>query len=226
MFDFIAYVIIIPTKTTRETLMHSKNNVHWIGIDHDWKQRLESNPWSRFFKGNPFDHFYGAETLNMLNLRQKILDYAGEDVCLPFGYNDLDPFGSVLLQHAQPFELKEAIKADFMPTNMCYVNNCYIVHRYPELFELCYGFYMDEKGMWREHAWVVTKNNRMVELTNTGNAYFGINLTKLGLDKGFIAMQINDNTIRDYCQFDEEIYDFVDFINELDKKNKTDEKTR
>ncbi len=152
--------------------MLEKNGVQWEGFDSDYKERLSGASWSIYFKGNPFLVF-GHKTMFNLALKNKVLDFAGEDVCLHERMFDADSH----------LDMKIIAKGTSFPTGATLINapmtarDCFVnAWKYSQKhnLSLCLGFYMDASGLWRKHAWCVDFVMNVVETTKLGVAYWGV----------------------------------------------------
>lgn len=161
--------------------MFSKNNVEWLGIDDEYRHNLKSLAWSRYYQGNPFLVFK-ENTLLYLGMRETILDYAGEDVCVnPMIYNPELKLDLKINTCGKPFYLSDAALVEEMPASQCF-SNAYQYSRQNGL-QLCLGFYLGEEGMWRKHAWCLDHDGKVIEVTNLGIAYFGFVIDGSDMDE-------------------------------------------
>ena len=151
-----------------------KNGIYWEGFEEDYKHRLQQAPWSKYFKGNTFSH-YKDKTMMYLTLKEKILDYAGEDVCIhPAVYSLSDELDLKILIEGKPFKNPVLALEPLMETSQCFYNAAEAVFSIPSVKRICLGFYMDESGLWRKHAWCLDENQNLIETTKLGSAYYGV----------------------------------------------------
>lgn len=139
---------------------------HWNPIDSDWKKSLKERWWATNYQG-----VVPEEQTKLLPLRDKLLSFGGEEVCLPAYEEDLER----LLADGQFWYGDRVIKMQGLP-NQCHSNssNCWDVNR--DKIVLCTGYGLSKDGMWRQHSFCIKinpKRNYVVETTVDWVGYFG-----------------------------------------------------
>lgn len=157
--------------------MYTKNGVVWSGLDAAWRERLKDTFWSTNSKFNIKESMPENDYLLFSNLKKMLLDFAGEEVCLIF----FDPnchLTQAFSERAEHCSVKDIELNEYLPKSNCHTNAAYLVSCVDPSLHLYYGYYMDKEGMWREHSWCVNpKTGNVVEVTNKGSCYYGINLS-------------------------------------------------
>ena len=107
----------------------------------------------------------------MLELRDKLLSFGGQEVCLPCYEQDLVN----ILDRGQ---LWLGDRLNFMKglPSQCHLNSarCWDANRSRAV--LCTGYALSEDGLWRQHSWCVhlrPRKNVVVETTVPRIAYWG-----------------------------------------------------
>ena len=178
--------------------MYNKNNISWTGLDHEWRERLKDVFWSNN-TNTDLKFLMPEKDLTIFNnLKKTLLDFAGEEVCLPF----FNPECKITENFSKKavYCSKENIEASvYLPSNGCHTNAAYLVAVVDPSLDLYNGYYMDESGMWREHSWCVNpKTGVIIEPTNAGHCYFGVNLSEWdNQEEIFIECNLNEYDIND-----------------------------
>lgn len=137
-------------------------------IDPEWKERINEKWWGTGYKGSLF-----STNPDILKLRDHLLAFGGEEVCLPVKEPDLNN----ILQYGQLWTGRpvRTIKGD---RSQCHRNVAYLWHTNQEngnIF-ICTGYALSDDGMWRQHSWalILDQNKReIVETTKKRVAYYG-----------------------------------------------------
>lgn len=161
-------------------------------IDDEWLERLSNNYWATNFKGNvendcPKDVL--PEVRRAFKLRDKILTFGGEQVCMPFIDNDTQN----IIDRGQLW-YGDRVIMDYGYTSQCHYNSSVIWEKQRNDEEkdirIVTGYALFEDGMWRSHTWCVLvqeEENIVVETTVEHVAYFGFVLTELEAKLFFIS---------------------------------------
>lgn len=147
--------------------------------DDEWKERIRCGMWwyhendtaPTLAPGRTFDY-------NLFALRDKLLSFGGEEVCLPAYEEDL--FN--ILKYGQlwysSFESKKG------EPSQCHRNACYCWDKNEDYADgtlrICTGYALSADGMWRQHSWLAYKTPRsvhIVETTEPRKLYFGFAMT-------------------------------------------------
>jgi hypothetical protein len=131
--------------------------------DADWKARLDE-------RGFTPDHPFEIPQLEPLKTR--LLAIAGTAVVLPGHEPDLD----YILNRGEVWRGYNAISRKGQPCH-CHANSAELWERDKSL-TLCTGYAMTNDTVWRQHSWVLTPNNVVIETTTPRLLYFGFRMTK------------------------------------------------
>ena len=111
----------------------------------------------------------------LFDLRQKLLDFAGEAVCFPGYEEDLDN----ILNYGQ-FWIGNNIKLMRGEPSQCHANSCNLWEQNKDITRICTGYALSEDGMWRQHSWIIwhkARSNQIIETTVPRILYFGFVMT-------------------------------------------------
>lgn len=149
--------------------------LEWNPIDGDWKKRIEeASPfWFRGCnQGSAKDnlHFKG-----LLELRDKLLSFGGDAVCLPKYEEDL----LSIMEHGQLWygDRITMMKGD---SSQCHRNSALCWHENRDKTCIVTGYALTADGLWRQHSWLSwlkPRKNRIIETTLKRIAYFGVAMT-------------------------------------------------
>lgn len=132
-------------------------------MDEAWKKRVRQD----FWWGRKGPEAGIAPIL--YELRDKLLTFGGESVCLSFG----EPDAEEILACGQFWHGYRAIRKRGH-NNRCHENSLHLYLQYG--YQLCTGYALSDDGMWRQHSWCIYKTPRttkIVETTEPRVAYFG-----------------------------------------------------
>ena len=105
----------------------------------------------------------------LYELRDKLLTFGGESVCLSFG----EPDAEEILACGQFWHGYRAVRKKGRACR-CHDNSLHLYFQYG--YQLCTGYALSDDGMWRQHSWCIYKTPRttkIVETTVPRVAYFG-----------------------------------------------------
>lgn len=111
----------------------------------------------------------------LFDLRQKLLDFAGEAVCFPGYEEDLDN----ILNYGQ-FWIGNNIKLMRGEPSQYHANSCNLWEQNKDITRICTGYALSEDGMWRQHSWIIwhkARSNQIIETTVPRILYFGFVMT-------------------------------------------------
>lgn len=111
----------------------------------------------------------------MLELRDKLLSFGGQEVCLPVHEEDLVN----ILDRGQLW-IGDRITMMRGRPSQCHMNSAYCWDANKDKAVLCTGYALSQDGIWRCHSWCVhlkPRKNRVVETTVERIAYFGFVMT-------------------------------------------------
>lgn len=141
-------------------------------MDKAWKESLKDRWWSTNSIVKPANEAEAAERRRMFALRDKILSFGGEEVCMAFDEEDYD----AIMQRGQLFYGNHAQMMPGAPSQ-CHSNSAYLWDANRGRCQIATGYALSEDGMWRQHSWVVqplTVSWRIWETTEKRVAYFGV----------------------------------------------------
>jgi len=156
----------------------------WDSMDEDWIINLKDKFWCTQYKGDIRKELSIARPEmkqraiimeQMLNLRDKVLLFGGQEVCMPF----LNETVRAIIDRGQLWYGDEAVMKKGLPSQ-CHYNSAKLWEKYKEKFKIVTGYALSLDGMWREHSWCVEvrpRKNRIVETTEPRVAYYGMTLT-------------------------------------------------
>jgi hypothetical protein len=160
------------------------NSLTWNKINENWMQNLkESNPWwLKGHIGNPLEAWEEKKRdhiASILQLRDKLLSFGGEEACMPGIEDDIDKITS-----RGQFWYGNRIKMMKGQPSQCHRNACDLWDANrdnPKVrVHIATGYALTEDGMWRQHSWLVLikpRANKIVETTQRRIAYFGFVMT-------------------------------------------------
>lgn len=145
-------------------------------IDNDWKERLKGFWWAT--------NYTGAIEMNdcrkkMLNLRDKLLEVAGEEMCMTYDEEDIDnilEYGQFWIGGKKNTYMKKG------KPGQCHRNSCNLYESNKNNNKLngklliATGYALSKDNMWRQHSWLVLRKARswkIIETTEERELYFG-----------------------------------------------------
>lgn len=148
-----------------------KDSVKCQPMDDDWKTRCKEDMF--WFQDTLEDmkKMHPSMDERLFDLRQKLLDFAGEAVCLPVYEEDLDN----ILNYGQ-FWVGNNIKLMRGEPNQCHANSANLWEQNKDTTRICTGYALSNDGMWRQHSWLIwhkARSNQIVETTVKRVAYYG-----------------------------------------------------
>lgn len=154
---------------------HAKNTVAWRPMSDEWKERCKNNSfWFQDTVEEAKKMFPGMNE-RLFELKGRLLDFAGEAVCLPGYEEDLEN----ILEYGQ-FWLgynAERMKGEAF---QCHQNSARIWQQNKEETVICTGYALSVDGMWRQHSWLIhrkARSNKIVETTRPRVLYYGFAMT-------------------------------------------------
>lgn len=154
---------------------HAKNTVAWQPMDEEWKENCKNNAfWFQDTVEEAKKIFSGMDE-RLFELKARLLDFAGEAVCLPGYEEDLEnilEYGQFWLGYNAEMMRGEACQ--------CHANSARIWEQNNERTTICTGYALSVDGMWRQHSWLIhrkPRSNKIVETTRPRILYYGFALT-------------------------------------------------
>ena len=134
-------------------------------MDESWKSWCRANSW---WANDPKP---GSDVpAGMYELRDKILTFGGDMVCMAFDEPDLDN----ILKYGQLWIGYNPIRVRGR-SSRCHENSLMLTFRNPN-YRLCTGYALSDDGMWRQHSWCIEKRPRSIKIIETTEPrvlYFG-----------------------------------------------------
>lgn len=158
--------------------LHAKNTVAWRPMSDDWKERCRSN--SFWFQDTVAEakKMFPEMDERLFELKARLLDFAGDAVCLPPYEEDLEN----ILEYGQ-FWLgynAERMRGEACQACQCHANSARIWEQNQDKSVICTGYALSADGMWRQHSWLIhrkARSNKIVETTRPRVLYYGFALT-------------------------------------------------
>lgn len=141
-------------------------------LDKGRKKGLENQWWSTNSICTPSNKNEAAKMNKMFALRDKLLAFAGHEVCMPLTDADYD----AIMQRGQFFYGDHARLKEGLPSR-CHYNSACLWAANKGHCQICTGYALSKDGLWRQHSWVVqplTVSWRIWETTVKRLAYFGV----------------------------------------------------
>ena len=111
----------------------------------------------------------------LFDLKERLLSFAGEAVCLPAYEPDLEN----ILSYGQ-FWLGYNAERMLGEDCHCHSNSALLWEVNKDKTVICTGYALSADGMWRQHSWLIHRNprsNRVVEITRPRVLYYGFAMT-------------------------------------------------
>lgn len=144
-------------------------------IARDWKETISHQWWGTCATPNPKNEKEAAAMKKMFLLRDRLLSFGGEEVCLPL----VDPDYDAVMERGQFFYGKN-IRMRKGRACQCHRNAAYLWKDSNKSMQICTGYALSSDGMWRQHTWLMQPLERrwqIIETTVRRLAYFGAILT-------------------------------------------------
>ena len=136
-------------------------------ISEQWKNAFSHQWWAKANR----DKLENDEK-DYLPLFDKLLSFAGEEVCMPFMGRDLN---EILTYGQFWFGLdSNKVRGD---SGRCHSNSAGLYETNQDETLICTGYGLTEDGMWRQHSWLMRlkpNSNVIIETTDSRIAYFGV----------------------------------------------------
>lgn len=149
---------------------HIKGSVKWNPMSEDWKSRCKERFWGQNTL-KEMKQMHPQMDNRLFELRAKLLDFAGEAVCLPDYEEDLDN----ILKYGQ-FWLGNNVKHMKGEPSHCHSNASNLWEQNKDITNICTGYALSDDGLWRQHSWLIwhkARSNQIVETTTSRIAYYG-----------------------------------------------------
>jgi len=153
-------------------------------IDEEWKNNLKESDqfWFSGFVRKIEDIFLPNEIVNIkkiLILRDKLLEFGGEEACMVFSEENVDN----ILNKGEFWYGDKCLKIKGEDSR-CHSNSAYLWETNKDKVVLCTGYALSEDGMWRQHSWCIEiKSGIIIETTVKRIGYFGFIFTNEEAEK-------------------------------------------
>ena len=151
--------------------LHAKNTVAWRPMSEEWKERCRNNAfWFQDTLEEAKNMAPGIDE-RLFELKDCLLDFAGEAVRLPEYEEDLEN----ILEYGQFWLGYNAERIPGEPCQ-CHENSALLWRENKEITNICTGYALSEDGMWRQHSWLIhrkPRSNKIVETTLPRVLYYG-----------------------------------------------------
>lgn len=151
--------------------------IHTQKMSKDWIERTSHLFWSTSYEGNT--ELLKPIFQEMLGLRDFILTFGGDQVCMPFIEDDIQK----ITERGQLW-YGDRSKMIIGRNNGCHENSAILWEENrligQENRHLATGYALSDDGMWRQHSWIVDTSRDetfIIETTTERVAYFGFVLT-------------------------------------------------
>lgn len=152
-------------------------------MDNEWLHRLSDKFWATNYSGILHREYPGHLIPYLkiaLRLRDKILTFGGEQVCMPFLESDMP----LVLDRGQLW-YGDRVIVNLGRSRQAHYNASVIWKNKrknkDELVRIATGYALSDDGMWRSHTWCVLveeESNTIIETTEERLAYFGFVLSE------------------------------------------------
>lgn len=158
----------IPMNPKEKTL------ISWKLMSKDWKNWCRKKFWFQ----NTMEEakgLYPAMDERLFTLKDKLLSFAGNAVCLPDYEEDLEnilDYGQFWIGYTAELVKGQACH--------CHANASRIWEKNKDTMTICTGYALSDDGMWRQHSWVAQKQpcmHQIIETTERRVLYFGFAMT-------------------------------------------------
>lgn len=167
--DFDEYTIYSESKSKK-----IKDTIKWNPMGEEWKSNCANNFW---FQKSLEDMKKHHPTMDdrLFSLKEKLLSFAGDAVCLPGYEEDL----TEILDCGQ-FWIGNNIKMMRGLPSQCHYNASRLWEQNKNQSHICTGYALSPDGMWRQHSWLIwnkARSNQIVETTVPRILYYGFVMT-------------------------------------------------
>lgn len=105
-------------------------------------------------------------------LKEILLDIGGWAACIP----GIEPDIEKIMTRGRRFPGKSIMMKG--EPSQCHSNSAFCWDENREISKICTGYALSRDGMWRQHSWVFTRDQRVVETTERRVQYFGFIMTE------------------------------------------------
>lgn len=144
-----------------------------IPMDNEWKNNLKDFWWATNYTGNISE--LSKNQKDLLQLRDRLLSYGGEQACFAYIEDDLDK----IMSRGKIFVGPGNTKMMKGQPSQCHKNSCnlYQANKGVNDLRICTGYALSKDGMWRQHSWLIWFKDdntfKIVETTTRRELYFG-----------------------------------------------------
>lgn len=151
-----------------------KNTIKWTPMSEDWKNTSKHLFWMQDTVDDALS-IHKTMDPRLFELKERLLKFAGEAVCLPATEDDLDN----LLEYGQ-FWIGNNVKFMKGVPSQCHRNASRLWESNKDKCRICTGYALSDDGMWRQHSWCIwnkARSNQIVETTLPRILYYGFAMT-------------------------------------------------
>jgi len=127
------------------------------------------------------DHYTNNETLGTTDVSSAIkalclhmLEFGGNQVCVPFTEKD----SKRLIRRGRQIS-NNNYKLILGARNQCHANCANLWKEDRKIYKIMTGYALSDDQMWRQHTWLLHRENFVIETTETRVAYYGFALNRL-----------------------------------------------
>ena len=107
----------------------------------------------------------------LIPLREKLLSIDGLEI-VPRPETDLEK----ILENGHLFDNPVEVISGL--PSQCHSNCAHIWFHYQDDCKIAVGWGLSDDGLWRQHTWIITHDDRLLETTEERIKYFGVKLNK------------------------------------------------
>ena len=165
---------------------HAKESLVWKPMSEDWKENCREEFWFQDTVKEAI-RLHPQMDRRLFDLKERLLSFAGEAVCLPAYEPDLEN----ILSYGQ-FWLGYNAERMLGEDCHCHSNSALLWEVNKDKTVICTGYALSADGMWRQHSWLIhrkPRSNRVVETTEPRILYYGFAMT-LELCEKFVSYNV------------------------------------
>lgn len=144
-------------------------------FDKKWENNIKDMWWYHKNTTPPVCATHIKFDERMFDLREKLLSFAGREVCMPISDCDIND----ILSYGQIWYGDRTLMRIGQPSQ-CHRNSAYLWNKNKDKYVLCTGYALTKDWMWRQHSWLIEprkRKPRVIETTVPRILYFGFGMT-------------------------------------------------
>ena len=168
------------------------NIIECVKMDEEWLAAIKGKNdfWYTGFTGKLNEKVRASQLGNpkelerlkkIFELRDRLLTFGGEQVCLPTIEEDLED----IMERGQLW-YGDRIKMMKGESCQCHYNSCMCWDDNKDKVRIATGYALSKDGMFRQHSWLIwikPRKNIIIETTQPRVAYFGFVMTEAECEK-------------------------------------------